>query len=95
MENQTNLVYEHNRGYIGETSVRFGARMSQHSGDKNSSIYKDSVANGYDVSKSDFKIIGKGYSKTRDRKLAEALFIKDKKPILNEQKQSYKLQLFN
>ena len=52
MENQTNLVYEHNRGYIGETSVRFGARMSQHSGDKNSSIYKDSVANGYDVSKS-------------------------------------------
>ena len=95
IEHQTNLVYELKKGYIGETSVRYGKRISEHAVDKNSSIYKDSIENNYDVSKADFKILGKGFQKTRDRKLAEALFIKDKKPILNEQKQSYKLQLFN
>ena len=95
LEHQTILVYEHKKGYIGETSVRYGKRISEHTTDINSSIYKDSLKNGYEVTRSDFKILGKGFQKTRDRKLAEALFIKDKKPILNEQKQSYKLKLFN
>ena len=62
-EHQTDLVYEHNRGYIGETSVRLGTRMSQHAVDKNSSIYRDSVSKGYDVNKSDFKVLGKGFKK--------------------------------
>ena len=47
------------------------------------------------VSKDDFEILDMGYSNTLNRKLAEALFIKELKPKLNEQVKSYKLNLFN
>ena len=47
------------------------------------------------VSKDDFKILDMGYFDTLNRKLAEALFIKELKPELNEQVKSYKLNLFN
>ena len=82
-EHQTDLVYGYSRGYVGETSVRYGKRTFEHSVDKNSSIFKDAIANNYKVVDSDFKILAKGFSKTRDRKLAEALFIKELKPRLN------------
>ena len=47
------------------------------------------------MSKDDFEILDRGYSNTLNRKLAEALFIKELKPKLNEQVKSYKLNLFN
>ena len=46
-------------------------------------------------SNDDFVILETGYNKTVDRKLAESLFIKQYKPFLNEQVDSYKLKLFN
>ena len=36
-----------------------------------------------------------GYPRYLDRKIAEALYIKDYNPVLNGQKVSYKLTLFN
>ena len=47
------------------------------------------------VSESNFKILEKGYAKNVDRKIAEALYIKEFKPKLNEQVKSFKLHLFN
>ena len=82
--------------YVGETNVRYGTRTYEHvSTDKQSAIYKHSRAGNYDVSKDDFRIIEKGYSARVDRKIAEALYISELKPKLNEQVQSYKLKLFN
>ena len=63
--------------------------------DKKSSIYKCSVENGIEINFEDFKIVERVYPKYLDRRIAEALHVKDFKPILNGQKQSYKLQLFN
>ena len=103
-EHQTNLVYgytpkgetELQKGYIGETNVRFGRRAQEHaSWDKNSSVYKYSQQCNVDVTFNDFSILEKGYSKIVDRRIAEALFVKDYNPILNEQKESYRLKLFN
>ena len=48
-----------------------------------------------EVSQSDFEILDRGYTKRLDRKLAEALHIKNLSPSLNNQKDSYKLLLFN
>ena len=44
---------------------------------------------------SDFRIVDKGFSNTVDRKLAEALYVKELDPVLNRQKKSYNLLLFN
>ena len=44
---------------------------------------------------SDFRIIDKGFPNTVDRKLAEALYVKELDPVLNRQKKSYNLLLFN
>ena len=63
--------------------------------DKNSSVCKYLKENKIQATKTNFKILEKGYSKSVDRKLAEALYIKELKPILNEQVKSFKLQLFN
>ena len=48
-----------------------------------------------DSTDENFEIVERGFDKPIDRKLAEALYIKDLKPVLNEQVQSFKLQLFN
>ena len=97
IEHQSGLVYAFKKGkYVGETKVRFGDRIDQHCHtDKKSAVYKFKVENQVQVSKDDFEILDMGYSNTLNRKLAEALFIKDIKPELNEQVKSYKLNLFN
>ena len=81
---------------MGETNVRFGTRIYEHRvTDKNSAIYRNSNCNNYEVTGNDFRILEGNYSDTTSRKIAEALYIKENKPILNAQVRSYKLQLFN
>ena len=105
-EHQSDLVYSYTRNaeirkynekdYIGETNVRYGIRTNEHSRtDKQSAIYKDALKNDYTVSEHDFGILAKGYNKSIDRKICEALYIKDYKPRLNDQVNSLKLKLFN
>ena len=48
-----------------------------------------------EISGADFEILEKGYPNTVKRKLAEALYIKELTPVLNEQVKSAKLCLFN
>ena len=82
--------------YIGETSVRIGNRSNEHANtDKQSAIYKHAKTHNHPVTLDNFVILAKGYKNRVNRKIAEALFIKDKEPNLNEQVYSYKLQLFN
>ena len=101
---QTNLVYGYvpqgesdlSKGYIGETHVRFGRRTKEHARwDKKSSVYKNSEAKNIQVVHEDFSILERGYPKYFDRKIAEALYIKDYNPVLNGQQDSYRLKLFN
>lgn len=104
LEHETNLVYafkttqdsEQITEYVGETNVRFGTRSYEHCNtDKASSVYKHKEENNLEICESNFEIIDKGYSKTVDRKLAEALYVKELDPILNRQKKSFNLLLFN
>ena len=100
IEHQSNCVYsfrpEGSTKYVGETKVRFGTRSHEHCHtDKKSSVYKYKQQNQLDFSQEDFQIIGRGYPNTVKRKLAEALYIKELKPVLNEQVKSAKLCLFN
>ena len=62
--------------------------------DKQSAIYKHSREGNYAVDPSNFQILAKGYQNWKDRKICEALFVKDYKPFLNKQKDSHKLELF-
>ena len=100
MKHESNLVYAFKKegvtNYIGETKVRYGTRTYEHMNtDKASAVYKHKIENRLALSDSDFEIIDKGFPKTVDRKLAEALYVKELDPILNRQKSSYKLHLFN
>ena len=82
--------------YVGETKVRFETRPYEHCfTDKESAVYKHAESNNIRISTDDFKILDRGYSNTVDRKLAEALYVKELDPVLNRQKKSYKLHLFN
>ena len=100
---QTNLVYgyiphgetELKEGYIGETRVRLGTRTDEHARMQESSIYKNSQIKTIEVKHEDFQILERGFPKYCDRKIAESLYVKDYNPVLNEQKDSYKLKLFN
>ena len=60
-----------------------------------SSIYKNSQIKRIEVKHEDFQILERGFPKYCDRKIAESLYVKDYNPVLNEQKDSYKLKLFN
>ena len=78
------------------TNVRHGKRNEEHATtDKQSAIYKNSIENSIQVSDEDFVILERGYPKYFDRRIAESLYVKDHNPILNGQKNSYKLTLFN
>ena len=79
LEHQSNLVYEYSHGYVGETAVRFGTRRKEHGSDKNSSIFKFARAQNISVEDSDFKILSRGHRNVRERKIAEALYIKKDK----------------
>ena len=101
---ETDLIYgytpsggtELKNGYIGETNVRFGRRAQEHATwDKASSVFKFAQRKNVSVSFSDFEVLEKGFPKNLDRKIAEALYVKEFSPILNEQKESFKLKLFN
>ena len=82
--------------YVGETNVRYGTRTYEHlNTDKGSSVYKHMISNNLALTNSDFEVLDKGFPRTFDRKLAEALYVKDLDPILNRQKSSYNLLLFN
>ena len=99
-EHESNLIYafksEDTPKYVGETKVRIGTRSHEHcSTDKASAVYKYAEANNLHITGEDFSVLEKGYPKTVDRKLAEALYVKEMDPILNRQKKLYKLLLFN
>ena len=100
IEHESDLIYAFRKKdelkYIGETKVRNGTRQHEHSRtDKKSAIFKYKAEKGLDVYPEDFEILEKGYPNTIKRKLAEALYIKELKPPLNEQVKSAKLCLFN
>lgn len=105
-EHRNDLVYEYKcdvtsgcnplESYIGETGVRFETRSGQHAqNDKKSAIYKHCNRQEHDVILNNFNILSSGFNNVHNRKIAEALWINDKKPSLNEQKFSYKIALFN
>ena len=106
-EHESDLVYHYGcnfsdesdcsseSNYVGETNVRVGTRVYEHGNtDRASAIYKHSRNASHEVDNSNFKIVGRGYSRCRDRKIAEALFIRDLEPNLNAQVKSHNLQLF-
>ena len=99
-EHESDLIYEFKTEdtpkYVGETKVRFGTRSYEHcSTDKASAVYKYAESNNIRITQGDFRILDKGFTKTVDRKLAEALYVKEMDPVLNRQKKSYNLLLFN
>ena len=71
-------------------------RTEEHAGkDKESWIFKHSSQSKHPKAKNEnFEILATGYANRRKRKLAEALFIRDERPCLNKQKESYQLKLF-
>ena len=94
LNSEGQLVFKPN--YIGQTDVPHETRSYQHGHtDKNSAIFKDSKQKNYTVKAGDFRILERGYSKVFDRNISEALHVKEVKPVLNAQKTSYKLMLFN
>ena len=99
----SNFIYKHDcqnkkckEDYVGETGRRSEKRTGEHAGkDKNSHIFQHSQKSRHPKAKREnFQILGTNYPDRRKRKLAEAMFIRDLKPTLNKQKDSYKLTLF-
>ena len=99
----SNFIYKHKcrnkkckECYVGETGRRKVKRTTEHGGtDKKSHIYKHSRSKKHPRAKDeDFEILAVNYPNRRKRKLAEAMFIRDLKPSLNKQKDSFKLTLF-
>ena len=96
VEHQSDNVYQFKDLYVGKTGVRNGERRYEHiETDKNSAIFNYCRQNQLQATNDDFKILDSGYSNNLNRRLDEALYIKELKPALNEQKKSYKLCLFN
>ena len=106
-EHESDLVYRYGcdfspnctctikSNYVGETNVRVGTRIYEHgNSDVNSAINKHMQIANHRVDNSNFKILARGYNKYKDRKIAEALFIRDLQPDLNKQVKSHKLELF-
>ena len=76
-----------NDHYPGETGRRISERVLDHAGrDHNSHLFKHSIESGHPVlDMSNYRIVEKGYkNNVRKRKIAEALLIKEMKPILEE-----------
>ena len=82
--------------YTGETKCRIGKRIDEHiKTDKESAIYKNyHQKNIAPPSPSDFTIVGKNYENRLKRRIAESLFVKEKKSSLNIQQDTYQLNLF-
>ena len=99
----TKLVYyyigsrgEERDDYVSETKCRMGKRTQQHQrSDKESAIYQNYTNRNLDPpDPKDFSILGKNYNNRSKRRIAESLFIKEIRPKLNVQKDSYQLRLF-
>ena len=99
----SDFIYRHdcrkracNDNYVGETGRRKTKRRKEHAGiDKNSAILKHSEEKKHPrAEEEDFQVLAVNYPNRRKRKLAEAMFIRDLKPTLNRQKDSFKLALF-
>ena len=108
VKDKTNPKHKHNivymgscpdckKKYIGETKCRFEKRIIEHNKrDKNSHLLKHSNESKHKrVWLNDFTILGNGFSSNFKRKISESLLIKEHKPELNVQKDSYILKLFN
>ena len=102
-KHRSNIIYKHqcqnkkcSHSYIGETARRIVVRAEDHTGkDKNSHIFQHSSSTKHPRAKeANFEVLAANYPNRRKRKLAEAMFIRDEKPTLNVQKDSYKLVLF-
>ena len=98
-----NFIYHHKcknkkckEDYIGETARRRNVRTTEHGGkDKQSWVFKHSSSTKHPRAKDEnFTILATNYENKRKRKLAEAMYIRDMKPSLNKQKESYRLALF-
>ena len=83
--------------YSGETDRRREIRVHEHGHtDKLSAIYQHAEQTKHAKARNkNFKILARNYHHRRRRKLCEAMFIRDLKPALNVQVQSYELKLFN
>ena len=102
-KHQSNFVYKHgcqnkkcDDDYVGETARRREKRCGDHSGkDKNSHIFQHSSTTKHPrANEKDFEVLASNYPNRRKRRLCEAMLIRDLKPTLNKQKDSYKLVLF-
>ena len=101
-EHEHNLVYETRCPdcdviYVGEAGRRLSMRVDDHGGkDKKSHVLKHSVETGHKrITLNDTRILNKNFSNYYKRKISEALFIKQKNPVLNIQDKSVPLKLFN
>ena len=82
--------------YVGETNVRLETRVYEHcNSDRASAVYKHLRRSNIEGSALNFSVLKKGFDKKLDRKIAGAIYAKERKPVLNVQKQTYKLELFN
>ena len=100
----SNFIYHHDcqnkkckdGDYIGETARRKTRRTKEHaSKEKNSYIFQHSTKTKHPRAREEnFKVLATNYQDRRKRKLAEAMYIRDLKPSLNKQKDSFKLALF-
>ena len=87
-----------NEEYNGKTVRWLIERVYEHSGkDVNSHVFKHSIETDHPiVTIDDFRVLKTGYRQKKfRRKLFEALFIKQNKPVLNKQEASVSLKLFN
>ena len=63
--------------------------------DKNSHIYKHIQQTGHsEPQENEFSLLETGFKNFKRRKLAEAIQIRNQRPSLNTQEQSYPLKLF-
>ena len=84
--------------YLGETGRRMIERAADHCGkDKQSYLLRHALISNHPVvDLKDLKIIDKNYHGNKyKRKISEALYIKQYRPLLNAQEQSVQLKLFN
>ena len=99
----SNVIYyykgsgnEEKDDYIGETKCRLGSRIKQHQRlDKESAIFQNFIVKDLNPPEhTDFEILSKNYNHRTKRRIAEAIHIKETKPKLNVQRDSYQLKLF-
>ena len=82
--------------YIGETSRRLSERIVDHRGrDINSHIFRHVLTTNHPFNEDEnFTVLGGQFRGHKKRKIAEALTIREKRPKLNKQEQSFPLKLF-